>query len=177
MRESERMTLCAWVCVCVYPEACVWLSWCLEMFWWEAQGSLARPQDSTVPINQPSSLQLYWPYLETERETDGDGGGGMSWDTARQSGLEGTPKKGLRGWKGEKENEQRTHFTTSQHFCKCLLTYHYSTLISLHTHFHLRLPSLQMRGNNFRKKKDPASLFRNGGTESVHLTGLETFKW
>lgn len=60
--------VCMSVCVCVYPEACVWLSWCLEMFWWEAQGSLARPQDSTVPINQPSSLQLYWPYLETERE-------------------------------------------------------------------------------------------------------------
>lgn len=169
--------VCMSVCVCILKHVCGCLgAW--RCFGGKHKARWPGLKTLLFQLTSPaacSSTGLIW--RQRERETDGDGGGGMSWDTARQSGLEGTPKKGLRGWKGEKENEQRTHFTTSQHFCKCLLTYHYSTLISLHTHFHLRLPSLQMRGNNFRKKKDPASLFRNGGTESVHLTGLETFKW
>ncbi|TNN43076.1 hypothetical protein EYF80_046730 [Liparis tanakae] len=46
-----------------------------------AQGSLARPPDSAVPINQPSSLQLAWPYLggKRERARERERGGREGW--------------------------------------------------------------------------------------------------
>lgn len=77
------------------------------MFWEEAQGSLARPPDSPVPINQPTSLQLFWPYLgkkNTERErteTDGEGRRKRKSETGCRKDREGW--KAIEKWRGRLE--------------------------------------------------------------------------
>lgn len=164
------------VCVCILKHVCGCLgAW--RCFGGKHKAHWPGLKTLLFQLTSPaacSSTGLIW------RQRERDGWGWWWWHELGHSKWQwvGRHTKGrlerVKGGDTEWTEKSLHSHATSQRFCKCLLTYHYSTLlISLDTHFHLLLPSLQMRGNSFRKKKDPASLFRKGGTESVHLTGLE----
>lgn len=169
MRESERMTLCAWVCVCILKHVCGCLgAW--RCFGGKHKACWPGLKTLLFQLTSPaacSSTGLIW------RQRERDGWGWWWWHELGHSKTE---------WVGRHTKERLERVKGGEREWTENSLYNQPAFLQMPAYLSLFNSDLFAHTLSFAPsfssdEGEQFCLFRNGGTESVHLTGLETFKW